>query len=115
MSKSVRQLISHGLVVSALSFPLWAGTAAAELPPASAVISFGDSDLSTDAGAQALYQRIKAAANFVCYRETTLHPGIDQQARYFSCYGHAVARAVKQLGQERLTALHRDQSRLAAN
>jgi hypothetical protein len=50
---------------------------------------------------QVLCQRIKAAANSVCYREPSHHPGIDRQVRYSYCHHDAVAMAVNQLGQER--------------
>jgi UrcA family protein len=116
MSTSVRTLaIRAVLVIAALSSPLWSETAAAGPATASKIIQYGDLDLSTDAGVQALYERIKSAARHVCYLEMSEHPGIDLQARYFDCYEDAVANAVKQIGEARLAALHRTQSRLAGN
>lgn len=116
MSAAARTLItSTALIVAVLSLPRWADTALAGSPPESTVIQYRDLDLSTDAGVRALYERIKRAAHHVCFVETSAHPGIDQQALYSACYQDAVADAVKQLGQERLAALHRAQSRVAAN
>jgi UrcA family protein len=116
MSTSVLTLtIRAVLVIAALSSPLWSDTAAAGPATASTVIQYRDLDLSTDAGVQAVYERIKTAARHVCFLETSEHPGIDQQARYFACYEDALANAVKQIGESRLAALHRTQSRLAGN
>lgn len=116
MFTSARTLTTHAaLVIAALSSPLWADTAVAGPATASTVVQYRDLDLSTDAGVQALYARIKAAAKHMCFLETSEHPGIDQQARYFACYEDAVVNAVKQVGQARLAALHRTQSPLAKN
>jgi UrcA family protein len=107
--------LNCAFAISTLALPLAANLAIAAPPSASAIVQLGDLDLATDAGVRVLYHRIKDAAEFVCYRETSVHAGIDQQARYANCFDHVVATAVKQVGQERLVALHRDQSRLAAN
>ena len=116
MSTSARTLtIRAALVIAALSSPLWAITAAAGPATASTVVQYRDLDLSTDAGVQALYKRIEAAAEHVCFLETSGHPGIDQQARFFACHQDAIANAVKQIGEARLAALHRERSRLAKN
>jgi UrcA family protein len=115
MYKRAGTLFNRGPVIVALLLPLWSDPVAAEGPPYSATIQFSDLDLSADAGIQVLYQRINDAAHHVCYRETSQHPGIDQQVRYVACFEDAIASAVKQVHQERLTALYRAQSRLAAN
>lgn len=116
MFTSARTLTAHAAVlIAALSSPLWADTAATGPMPASTVIQYGDLDLSTDTGVRALYERIKVAAKRVCLMETSGHPGIDQQARYFACYQDAVADAVKQIGEARLAALHHTRSRLVRN
>jgi UrcA family protein len=115
MYRSASTWISRGLALAALMFPVWSDPVAAESPPYSATIQSSDLDLSAATGVQVLYQRIRDAADHVCYRATIQHAGIDQQARYFACVEHAIASAVKQAHQERLAALYRAQSRPAAN
>lgn len=117
MFTSARTLITctAALVITALSVALWANTALAGPPPSSTVVQYHDLDLSTDAGLQALYARIKTAAKRVCFHETSGHSLLDKQEQYFACYKYAVANAVRDIGQARLAAIHRAQSRLAAN
>ena len=91
------------------------GTGLAESPTEGAVIQFRDLDLSTDAGVDAVYGRIKTAAWRVCFRAISNSGGIDQQARLRICYADAVADAVHHISQDRLVARHRAQSQIAAN
>jgi UrcA family protein len=109
------RITQAALVITALASPLCTNAAAAGAPPASAIVQYRDLDLSTGTGLQALYERIKTAAQRVCLRETSAHPGIDQRARYFACCEDAIANSIKQLDPARLAALHREQLRLTAN
>ena len=90
------------------------GVASAEPPPVRSVITYSELDLATDASVRTLYSRIERVAANVCFRETSRRPGIDQQARYAVCYDDVVSRVAEQLGQARLAALHRSESRLAS-
>jgi len=103
------------VVITALSVALWGNTALAGSPTSSIVVHFRDLDLSTDAGVQALYERIKTAAKRVCQHETDGQSLVDKQAVYVACYRDTIGNAVKQVGEARLAAVHGAQSRLAAN
>ena len=103
------------LVITALSVALSGNTALAGPPTSSIVVHFRDLDLSTDVGVQALYERIKTAAKRVCFHETDGQSLVDKQAVYVACYRDTIGNAVKQVGEARLAAVHRAQSRLAAN
>ena len=117
MLTSTRAVITHAatLVITALSVVLWANTALAGPATSSIVVHFRDLDLSTDAGVQELYERIKAAARRVCFHETDGQSLVDKQAVYVACYQDTLGNAVKQVGEARLAAAHRARSRLAAN
>ena len=116
MLTSARSVATRcALVVAAHSSMLSIGTALAESRAESTVIQFRGLDLSTDAGIKDLYGRIRTAAWQVCFRETNSHGGVDQQARLYQCYEDAVVNAVQHINQAGLVALHRAQSRFAAN
>jgi len=117
MSTSARAVITGAatLVITALSVTLWSNTALAGPPTSSIVVPFRDLDLATDVGVQALYERIKTAAKRVCFHETDGQSLVDKQAVYIACYRDTIGNAVKQVGEARLAAVHRAQSRLAAN
>jgi len=109
MLTSARTMITRAatLGITALSVALWANTALAGPSTSSTVVHYRDLDLSTDAGVQALYERIKSAAQRLCFHATVGHSVIDKEALYVACYKDAVASAVKQIGQARLAAMHR--------
>ena len=67
------------------------------------VVSFGDLDLSTTDGANALYKRISAAAHKVCPFEDSVHP--LQVAQNNSCRSAAIARAVGSVNNAKLAAV----------
>jgi len=117
MSTSARAVITGAatLVITALSVTLWSNTALAGPPTSSIVVPFRDLDLATDVGVQALYERIKTAAKRVCFHETDGQSLVDKQAVYIACYRDTIGNAVKQVGEARLAAVHRAQSRLVAN
>jgi UrcA family protein len=76
-----------------------------------ATVSYAGLDLSTRAGAETLYRRIKAAAKEVC-APWEGHE-LERVAKWRSCYGQAVANAVAEVHRPALTALH--QAGTAAN
>jgi len=79
--------------------PAWSVTPGAP----SVTVSFGDLDLSSPDGANALYRRIQAAARQVCG-----YAGGDLSAQsiWKGCYRQAVADAVGKVNSPLLTALH---------
>jgi UrcA family protein len=73
--------------------------------PRSAVVRYGDLDLSRPADARRLYGRIKRAARAVCDN----HPLVDFKRldEYEKCLGQAVSEAVEKVQSEQVTATHR--------
>jgi UrcA family protein len=89
------------------SLLLATGQAAAAGPNVRSVaVRYGDLDLASDAGVRALYARLRSAAANVC------GPGADRdlamRQAWQACRDEALGRAVSQLGNARLAALHGD-------
>jgi UrcA family protein len=70
-----------------------------ELGVATRIVRFDDLDISTAAGAQALYERIRSAARVVCRQET--YPLVDE------CRASAVENGVRAVGSPLLASIHR--------
>jgi UrcA family protein len=85
--------------------PLYAGAVAAATSTKSVTVHFGDLNLRSEAGVQALYSRIQAATRVVCSPE----PAGDRLAmlRFKACRNEALSDAVTQVGSPALAALHR--------
>jgi len=79
--------------------PAWSGTPDVR----SVTVSYADLDLSSPAGANALYRRIQAAAKQVCG-----HAGADliEQSIWKACYRNAIGDAVAKVNNPVLTAVH---------
>lgn len=98
-------LIAMGVITAAASLASPTVAAAAE-PSADGLqtrIYYDRRDLSSERGIHSLYQRIVSAAEEVC-------PGSDSKyadavAASKECERHAIARAITQIGNERLAAL----------
>ena len=79
-----------------------AATSDSDLP--SVVVKFDDLTLDTDSGVNQLYRRIVFAAKQVCpddgMRDLMAHRWVEQ------CRKQAVARAIQQIDNPRLAALH---------
>ena len=92
--------------------PLYAGAVAAATPTQSVTVHFGDLNLHSEAGVQALYSRIQAATRVVCAPE----PAGDRLAmlQFKACRGEALSNAVAQVGSPALAALHRSKAGGAA-
>jgi UrcA family protein len=75
----------------------------------SVTLRYSDLDLSRPDGALRLYEGIEAAAGKVCdgYHRSTF-AGLLQ---YRECYRKAVDDAVRKVGSDKLTALHRDHTK----
>jgi UrcA family protein len=78
-----------------------AAAASPDLP--SMAVSYSDINLNTDAGAKALYQRIRSAAERVCGPRTR---AIGDLARFKSCVATATSDAVATLASPALTAVY---------
>jgi UrcA family protein len=83
---------------------LGAASAAPDSEPTAVVVKYGDLNLATDAGVNALYHRITYAARQACP-----DPSIDDlmfRQRVAECREQAVARAIRQVDNSRLAALY---------
>ena len=68
-------------------------------------VKFGDLDLGTAEGVQVLYQRIEKAARRVCNNDA--EPGDPRwHSHWRYCYQTAVAKAVSDVNNQWLTAMH---------
>lgn len=67
------------------------------------VVNYGDLDLSVAAGASTLYQRLKVAAWRVCEKP---EGGFGDPEGWLLCYHAALARAVRAVGNAKVTALY---------
>jgi UrcA family protein len=73
------------------------------------VVSYGDLDLSTAAGAHTLYRRISAAAEQVCPFSDARE--LARAAMYHACRDAAIARAVKAVNSPQLAALQAERAK----
>lgn len=77
----------------------------------STIVKFGDLNLQNPEGAETLYQRIKSAANKVCWDARDIHVLNDITRR--ECVERAVAKAVNDVNKPYLTALYARKSNKA--
>jgi UrcA family protein len=80
-----------------------AGATTSDDPP-SVVVKYSDLTLATDSGVNQLYRRIVSAARQVCPDSPIRDFGLMRQVE--ACRSQAVARAVQQINNSRLAALH---------
>jgi UrcA family protein len=75
----------------------------------SVVVKYSEQSLATDDGVYALYRRITAAAKQVCPDEGTRDWGLKAQVE--RCRNESIARAIRQIDNSRLAALHAARSK----
>jgi UrcA family protein len=80
------------------------GAATLDSDVPSVVVKYSEQSLATDDGVYALYHRIKNAAKQVCPAEETRD--LKRQSLIQECRNQAVARAIRQVNNSRLAALH---------
>ncbi len=104
------QSISAAFIFAA-SFMAFGG--AATLVPAQAaepaqaytsIVGYGDLNLDSEPGAKVLYARIRSAAGTVC--SSLEGRGLTEKKVWQGCFDNAVANAVGQVNNTRVTALH---------
>ncbi|MGH8232185.1 MAG: UrcA family protein, partial [Steroidobacteraceae bacterium] len=81
-------------------------TAADQSDAPQAVVKFADLNISTQQGAAALYGRIAAAADKVCYSYAVDIRDLVAQAGVKACVNKAIADAVTKVGQPKLFAIY---------
>ena len=81
-----------------------AGAATSDNDLPSVVVKYSDLALATDSGVNQLYRRIMSAARQVCPDAPIRDLGMQRQVE--ACRNQAVAKAVRQIDNSRLAALH---------
>jgi len=71
----------------------------------SVVVKYSEQSLATDQGVYALYSRITSAAKQVCPADDNTRD-LKRQSLIKECRNQAVARAIRQIDNSRLAALH---------
>jgi UrcA family protein len=70
-------------------------------------VQFSDLDLRSEAGIKTLYSRLQAASRRVCDTSSALKSHSTLEMRFArSCYTEALARAVSDIDNEKLSRLH---------
>jgi UrcA family protein len=95
------------LATSFLAFGIAMGSRAHAAEPAqfySTVVSYGDLNLDSEQGAKVLYARIRSAAGSVC--SSLESRNLTEKKLWQGCFDNAVANAVGQVNNVRVTALH---------
>jgi UrcA family protein len=103
-ANSFSMTLASGLVTLLSLSSIGVQTARADDSPRQVKVSYADLNLSTTQGAEALYRRIKSAANEVCYprEERTLALMANRRA----CIQKAISDAVTHVGSPTLTAVY---------
>jgi UrcA family protein len=86
-----------------------ASPASPNTEPTAVVVKYGDLNLASDAGVNALYHRITYAARQAC-PDPSINDLIFRQ-RVVECRQQAVARAIHQIDNSRLAALYASHSK----
>jgi len=111
-SKSFRTLAA-GAILSALAMSFASVSSAEEAPsPPQVIVKFADLNVSTAAGAMALYRRINGAANDVCSR---MYVSTEAYRRYKNaCLQKVIADAVNKVNEPALSAVFASQYGVSA-
>ena len=105
-------LVKPVIAVAAVLLTMTTFSAHAELAQGEtpqAIVRYGDLDLSTESGAQRLYERISAAAETVCPAADARELKRAQLAR--ACQAETIERAVSAVGNTRLASLQANRVR----
>jgi UrcA family protein len=98
-----RALLAHA-AVALLAGALAVSTASAGEPIRSETVKFQDLNVSSAAGAEALYNRIHAAAKRVCAQPDAWQPSV------IACVRKSEANAISKVNQPLLTAFYRSKT-----
>jgi len=70
-------------------------------------VSYADLDLSSNAGLQILYSRLKTASQSVCGTHSLIEAGsLEQVIENKRCYSKALSKAVAKIDNEKLNEIH---------
>jgi UrcA family protein len=82
--------------------------AARQVDTRSVTVRYADLDLSEQAGVESLYQRLRTAARHVCGSKETRY--LEAVRDWRRCHNTALEQAIKEVANERLTAVHEDRA-----
>jgi UrcA family protein len=102
-----KRAASMGLALLCTGAALATG-AVPETTTQSISLNYVSAELNTPQGAEALYTRIKRAAQIVCHQVNIRE--LHEYMLYKQCYDRAVDAAVAKVDSGRLTALHRSKT-----
>src|SRR5262249_9705120 len=111
--KAVTKFVFKSAMAAAILAAAWAGAAQADevaseqTDAPSKIVKYSDSEITTASGAEALYNRIHAAAWHVC---TDMFPGNNGPSALegLRCIDTLTGEAVKEVNSPRLTAIHEE-------
>jgi UrcA family protein len=115
---SISNRISIGSAAFVTAMLLAAGNAgAADRTATSAdiAVKFSEVQLTSQAGAESLYKKLRAAARSVCDDTAGGHRTLEVRARDQKCVNQVLADAVRRIGQPMLTALHETKTAKSSN
>jgi UrcA family protein len=109
---AVRRRVRAGLLIAAVAalLPAAAVSAAERDEPLSTVVRYGDLDIESEAGAEALYRRLQLAARRVCPGDSR---DLAMRAAVRACRAQAIERAVGSIGSTRLAAVQSARKRVS--
>ena len=106
-SRSIRRFRRHAALAAVVYCVALAATATADerdWQPRTKVVNYADLNLNSEAGARALYGRLRLAASQVCAPSKGV--ALSEFSNWRKCFDLTLARAVKQIDQPVLTAYH---------
>jgi UrcA family protein len=106
MTRALTHFRRSSATLAALAACIIAGTAHAGSPAAapSVAVPYGDLNLTTERGADALYARLTAAARQVCAADGLDIRNLQAYAAARSCESQAIARAVHEVHSPKVAA-----------
>jgi UrcA family protein len=98
----LKQKLTFAVAALVLGSSAWADSFQTET--SSTAVSYQRSELSSDQGAAAVYSRLDTAARAVCGARTSV---LSQLVAWQNCRDAALDRAVADINDQRLSALHK--------
>ena len=96
------------IAISVLAIPMTAiGASPSQFEDVSVKVSFADLDIHTDAGAKALYSRLKRASEVACDVDSYMRSGLSVYQKARACYEEALDDAVASINSDALQQIHK--------
>lgn len=108
MKNILAGLVASAACLSTAAPALAAPALVADAAPPSKTVSYSELNLQSAAGVQALYARLHAAARQVCAEQDGR--SLREHIAYSSCVNSSLERAVRDLRNDAVLALHSEKS-----